>query len=349
MAMDRPLRGREYPGSYGELLAWFRHDADCRDYLEWLRWPVGFACPHCGVGEGWGLSDGRWSCARCARRVSVTAGTIFDGTRTPLTVWFAAAWQMTSQKNGISALGLQRVLGLGSYQTAWAMLHRYRRATVRPDRDLLSGVVEVDESIVGGVIPWVRGREIGKNALVAIAVEQHEHGLGRCRMQVIDKASSAVLGAFINANVTPDSTIVTDGWPAYYRAVGKREHVRHVLNRRGSDAHELLPGVHRVTSLAKRWLLGTHQGSVSSTHLQDYLDEFTFRFNRRTSRARGLLFLRLLEQAVATDPVRYNDLVVEPGTGNRRANAPTARRPLPASLDQPSANRPWRHNDPNRP
>ena len=348
MTVDRPVRGREYPGSYGELLSWFGDDADCRDYLDWLRWPDGFVCPHCG-GGGWRLGDGRWSCGGCARRVSVTAGTIFDGTRTPLTVWFAAAWQMTSQKQGISALGLQRVLGLGSYQTAWAMLHKYRRAMVRPGRELLSGHVEVDETIVGGVIAGVRGRQLGANALVVIAVEQQEHGLGRCRLQVIAQASTAVLAAFIDANVSADAVIITDGWPSYYRAVGPREHVRHVLDRRGLTAPELLPGSHRVSSLVKRWLLGTHQGGVGAAHLQDYLDEFTFRFNRRTSRARGLVFFRLLEQAVATDPVRYRDLVVEPGTGNRHATAPTGRRLPPDTLAQPPADRPWRKNVPNRP
>ena len=342
MPLERPVRGRDYPGSYGELLSWFGDDVECRDFLDWLRWPDGFVCPHCGAG-GWRLGDGRWSCAGCSRRVSVTAGTIFDGTRTPLSVWFAAAWQMTSQKHGISALGLQRVLGLGSYQTAWAMLHKYRRAMLRPGRELLTGRVEVDESVIGGVIADGGGRHLGPNALVVIAVEQRQHGFGRCRLHVIEHASSSELGAFIDNNVAADAVVVTDGWPAYRRAVGSRQHEVHRINRRGTNASELLPGVHRVASLAKRWILGTHQGAIGASHLQEYLNEYAFRFNRRTSRARGLVFFRLLQLAVTTPPAPYRDLVVHPGTGNRRATAPTGPRSMPKSLAQPPADRPWRN------
>ncbi len=154
-----PWAGLHYPGSYGELRAWFLDDAACLDYLDWLRWPNGFVCPHCGGESSWEMADGVQRCARCRRRVSRTAGTIFQDTRTRLTVWFAAAWQMVSQKHGISALGLQRVLGLGSYQTAWAMLHRYRAAMVRPGREQLGGLVEVDETWVGGIEKGKHGRD----------------------------------------------------------------------------------------------------------------------------------------------------------------------------------------------
>ncbi len=339
--MERPLRGRDYPGSYAELRAWFPDDEACRDYLEWLRWPDRFACPHCG-GGGWRTGEGRWSCARCARRTSVTAGTIFDGTRTPLTVWFAAGWFMTSQKNGTSALGLQRVLGLGSYQTAWAMLHRYRRAMVRPGRERLAGRVEVDEVLIGGLTPGRKGRHIGAKALVEVAVEQLERGFGRCRMEVIADAGSATLRRFLLDHVAEGSTVISDGWQGYRSAAAAPyHHERHVVGA-PERSHQLLPGVHRVASLLKRWLLGTHQGGISATHLQDYLDEFTFRFNRRTSRARGMLFFRLLEQAVATDPVRYSDLVVTPGAGNRNAHPPGRRRIGPDSLAAPPLDRPWR-------
>jgi transposase-like protein len=334
------VRGRHYPGSLAELLAWFPVDAACSDYLEWLRWPTGFVCPMCATARGWRTREGRWSCAGCARRVSVTAGTIFDGTRTPLTVWFQAAWQMTSQKNGISALGLQRVLGLGSYQTAWAMLHRYRRAMIRPGRDRLGGRVEVDETLVGGLTPGRKGRAIGAKDLVAVAVEQHGKGLGRCRLQLIADAGSVTLGRFLIDNVVEGSTVITDGWQGYRSATKGYRHDRRVVT--GGDPAALLPGVHRVASLLKRWLLGTHQGGIASTHLQDYLDEFTFRFNRRTSRARGLLFFRLLDQAVNHDPVRYRDLVVNPDIGNPRANHPTGPRAKPGTLALPPADRPWR-------
>ena len=146
-----PVAGRDYPGSYAELLAWFRDEEACLDYLEWLRWPDGFRCRRCVSRSGWRLSSGRWECSVCGQQSSVTAGTMFDRTRTPLWMWFAAAWMMTSQKYGVSALGVQRALGLGSYQTAWAMLHRYRSAMVRPGRERLSGRVEVDETWIGGV------------------------------------------------------------------------------------------------------------------------------------------------------------------------------------------------------
>lgn len=166
-----PTAGRDYPGSYGELLAWFPDEPACLDYLEWLRWPEGIRCPRCGHREGWRLGSGRWECTLCGRQASVTAGTIFHRSRTPLGLWFAAAWQITSQKNGVSALGVQRSLGLGSFQTAWAMLHRYRAAMVRPGRGRLSGHVEVDEAYVGGVESSGWGRRTETKAIVAIAVE----------------------------------------------------------------------------------------------------------------------------------------------------------------------------------
>jgi len=340
VVVERPVRGQHYPGSLAELLAWFPDDAACADYIEWLRWPAGFVCPGCGTTRGWRIGDGRWSCAGCARKVSVTAGTVFDGTRTPLTVWFQAAWQMTVQKNGISALGLQRVLGLGSYQTVWAMLHRYRRVMTRPGRDRLSGTVEVDETLVGGLTPGRKGRAIGAKDLVVVAVEQLDRGFGRCRLELVGDVGAVTLGRFMKGNIVEGSRVITDGWQGYRSATHGYIHQRVVVT--GADASELLPGVHRVASLLKRWLLGTHQGGISSTHLQDYLDEFTFRFNRRTSRARGLLFFRLLEQAAEHSPIRYRDLVVNPDIGNREACHPVGARSQPATLALPTADRPWR-------
>ena len=256
-------------------------------------------------------------------------------------MWFQAAWQVTAQKNGISALGLQRILGLGSYQTAWAMLHRYRRAMVRPGRDRLNGQVEVDEVLIGGLTPGRKGRHRGAKDMVEVAVEQNERGWGRCRLQVIPDAASVTLRQFLIDHVADGATVITDGWQGYRSAaVAPYHHERHVVA--GTHAHQLLPGVHRIASLVKRWLLGTHQGGIASTHLQDYLDEFTFRFNRRTSRARGMLFFRLLEQAVDHDPVRYRDLVVNPELGNRRASHPTGPRSKPTTLAIPPADRPWR-------
>jgi transposase-like protein len=291
------------------------------------------------------LRAGRWQCSACGRRISVTAGTIFDRTRTPLTVWFTACWQFATAKDGISALSLQRSLEIGSYQTAWAMLHRLRSVLMRPGRERLSGVVEVDETYIGGEEPGLRGgRAKGKKLLVGIAVERLQpRGLGRCRMAVLPDATTGTLGAFLADHVEEGSTVITDGWQAYRHATAGR----YVHQRRpaaGREANKTLPGVHRIASLAKRWLLGTHQGSVDDAHLPSYLDEFVFRFNRRRSRSRGLVFYRVLELAVAHEPVRYRDLVLNP----RRTSGPRqspGTRGNPPTLDRPSAQRPWRAVD----
>jgi transposase-like protein len=292
------------------------------------------------------LSNGRRECAGCGRQTSTTAGTIFHRTRTPLTVWFAAAWHITSQKQGISALGLRRVLGLGSYQTAWAMLHRFRVAMVRPGRERLSGRVEVDESYVGGNEEGATGRETETKARVAIAVEFDEpKGIGRIRLQHVPDVSGASLIPFVQASVEPGSTVRTDGWQAYWTLPEHGYSHDRVVMRRGKDpAHVVMPNVHLVASLLKRWLLGTHQGAVQATHLQAYLNEFTFRFNRRRSRARGLLFYRLIEQAAVAEPITYRQLLVAPGVKRRRYAAPPGERRNPSTLALPAAERPWRRS-----
>jgi transposase-like protein len=253
------------------------------------------------------------------------AGTVFHGTRTPLTVWFAAAWQMTSQKHGISAVGLKRVLGIGSEQTAWAMLHRYCTAMVRPGRS-----------------PGRRGRGALGKTMVAIAVEQAGRALGRCRMQVIDDATTATLRAFLIDHVTPGTVVITDGLNSYPAACAEDyTHQPEPIAASGLNAHELLPGVHRVASLVQRWLLGTHQGAVKPGHLQAYLDEFTFCFNRRRSRARGMLVYRLIEHAVQAPPRTYRSLVANPGTGPKSLPPPPPdKRVRPASLAGAPLDRP---------
>jgi transposase-like protein len=342
--VERPVAGQHYPAANGEFLAWFSTDADCLDYLEWLRWPSGFICPQCGQG-GWRLGDGRFECSGCGRRISVTAGTIFDRTRTPLTVWFTACWQFAAATDGISALSLQRSLEIGSYQTAWAMLHRLRSVLVRPGRERLTGVVEVDETYLGGEEPGLRGgRAKGKKLLVGIAVERrHPRGLGRCRMAVLPDAKTGTLRAFLADHVEEGATVITDGWQPYRQATAGR-YVHQRQPGAGREATTTLPGVHRVASLAKRWLLGTHQGSADDAHLPSYLDEFVFRFNRRRSRSRGLVFYRVLELAVAHEPVRYRDLVLNSRTptGPRQ---PPGSRGKPPTLDRPPARRPWRTVD----
>ena len=340
-----PRAGIDYPGSYAGLRAWFPTDAACLDYLDWLRWPDGFCCPVCRGTQAWKLEDGRWSCGQCGRRVSATAGTIFHGTRTPLTVWFQAAWMMVTQKHGISALGLKRTLGIGSEQTAWAMLHRYRRSMVRPGRERLQGVVEVDETFFGGPESGRRGRGAKGKTLVEIAVEQGDRGLGRCRMQVIESIDTATIREFLLAHVEPGAAVVTDGLRTYIPACAEEyEHRPEPIGPSGMQAHELLPAVHRVAALAKRWLLGTHQGGVHPAHMQAYLDEFTLRFNRRRSRSRGMLFYRLLEQAVQTQPRTYRSLVASTGATTRQSPPPppAGKRVRPASPAGEPLDRPWR-------
>lgn len=312
--MEHPRAGIDYPRHWHELLAWFPDDGACLRYLERLRWGEGFVCRFCGLlgGEWWRMGDGLRRCKRCRGETSVTAGTIFAGTRTPLRSWFAAVWYVVNQKQGVSALGLQRVLGLGSYETAWAWLHKLRRAMVRPERERLGGAVEIDETIIGGVRAGRRGRGASGKALVVIAVEARDHGPGRVRMQRIPSASSEILTDFVLDHVERATEVRTDAWGGYNRVGQHRfSHVVSNLSASGDPAHVAMPEVHRVASLLKRWLLGTHQGAVSHDQLDYYLDEFTFRFNRRRARHRGLLFYRLLEQAAATDPHPLTALVAQ--------------------------------------
>lgn len=245
----------------------------------------------------------------------MTAGTIFEKTRIPLPTWFAAIWYITGQKYGASALGLKNILGLGSYETAWTMLHKLRRAMVRPDRDRLAGPVEVDETYVGGTEAGAHGRHTERKAIVVIGVEVHEpKGFGRVRLRTVPDLSAPSLTDFVRGAVQPGSVVLTDGWRGYNDLV-RHGYTRQtvVLSATGDPAHVAMPAVHRVASLLKRWLLGTHQGAVRNDHLDEYLNEYTFRFNRRTSRSRGLLFYRLLEYAVVTKPTPYQAIIAARG------------------------------------
>ena len=300
----------DYPRTIEEFEARFSSEETCREYLFQLRWPEGFRCPRCSHGKGWAVGATLWQCCQCDHQTSATAGTVFQDTRKPFKMWFRAMWYVTSQKNGASALGLQRVLGLGSYQTAWAWLHKLRRAMVRPGRDALSGWIEVDETYVGGWEEGMKGRRRGEKSLVVIAAQVVGNGIGRIRIRVIPDASAGSLHPFIEGSVEPGSTIHTDGWQGY-ASIDKKGYGHEISPIRGRlrDASKLLPRVHRVASLLKRWLLGTHQGAVEPQHLAYYLDEFTFRFNRRTCKSRGKLFYRLMQQAVTTQPTTYAALV----------------------------------------
>ena len=300
----------DFPRDLLEFEARFSTDAACREYLFRLRWPEGFCCPRCAGRKTWPLSGVLLQCAACNYQSSVTAGTIFQDTRKPLTLWFRAVWWVTSQKNGASAMGLQRVLGLKSYKTAWTWLHKLRRAMVRPGRDRLSGRVEVDETYLGGLEEGMRGRQTEAKALIVVAAQEDGPGIGRIRMRRIPDASAESLMPFVQDSVEPGSVVHTDGWLGYLPLEGKGYgHDVTFLRGKKETPSELMPRVHRVISLVKRWLLGTHQGAVSPEHLDYYLDEFTFRFNRRKSRSRGKLFFRLLRQAVVVEPVPYKSMV----------------------------------------
>lgn len=322
---DMPVSGRDYPRTWDQFLDWFPDEASCVAYLENLRWPSGFVCPRCCEAQAaYRSSRGRLMCRHCRYQCTVTAGTVFDKTRTSLRSWLAAVWYITNQKQGVTALGLQRVLGLGSYQTAWTMLHRLRRAMVRPGREQLSGLVEVDESYVGRsaatkgpVVKRARrhaNQQNTRHTIIAIAVEiKTPKGFGRIRLRrVVDTSEASVL-PFVKDAIEPGSVIRTDGSWAY-RSLTKNGYRREKMVMLGNDdpAHVSMPGVHRVAALLKRWLLGTHQGAVRPKQLDFYLDEFTFRFNRRTSRSRSLLFYRLLEQAMVTKPFTLDQIVNGP-------------------------------------
>jgi ribosomal protein L37AE/L43A len=296
----------DYPGSLAEFEERFATEEACLEYLVRLRWPEGFLCPRCGANGAWRTNRGLWSCRKCGVQTSVTAGTIFHRTRKPLRLWFRTMWHITTQKYGANALGLRRVVEPGCYETSWQWLQKLRRAMVRPGRDQLSGCVQVDETYVGGRKKGgKRGRGAEGKALVVIGVEDKApRGIGRIRLQHVVDASAESLGGFVQTMIEPGSVVRTDDWLGYTN-LSTLGYKREVL-----PSMELkLP--HLVASLLKRWLLGTYQGAVRPTHLAYYLDEFTFRFNRRASRQRGKLFYRLVQQALMVDPVPENDLKAE--------------------------------------
>lgn len=296
--------------TFEEFTSRFSTEEQCREYLIELKWPRGFRCPKCGSEKAWSVGDVLYECRECGHQASVIAGTIFQDTRKPLKTWFTAIWWVTTQKYGASAAGLRQVLGLKSYQTAWTWLHKIRKAMVRPGREELSGTIEVDETYIGGAESGgKRGRGTGNKALVAIAVELDGKRLGRVRMRMIEEASAETLKTFIGENISKGSKIITDGWSGYSKL--EADGYEHEIYKRNdaTRTEETLPHVHLVVSLVKRWLLGTHQGAVQPKHLQGYLEEYTFRFNRKNAAKRGLLFYRLLENAMQVEPLTYKKLV----------------------------------------
>lgn len=301
----------KYPSNQIEFDTMFKTEQNCIDYLVAIRWPHGFECPVCGSIRYWEKSKGRFECIDCHKETTVTNGTIFHKSTKPLLIWFQAIWWMIAQKNGVSAKGLQKILGLGNYQTAWTWLHKFRRLMILSGRTKLQGIVEVDEVMIGGKTAGKRGRGAEGKSLIAVAVEVIGRKTGRARLSKIPDASSNSLITFIEDNIEQSSTIITDGWPSY-NEISKKGY-QHIVQKATvkDEDEEVLPNVHRIGSLLKRWLLGTHQSYLNKNKLEYYLDEYVFRYNRRTSKSRGLLFLRLIEQGVGTEPISYKNIITQ--------------------------------------
>ena len=297
----------DYPEGIRQFRAMFPDDDACRAYLVQVRWPAGPRCPRCPPAKVWTLQPPFFRCANCGYDFTVTVGTLFADTRLPLSLWFEAIWYVVNQKNGVSALGVKRVLGV-SYLTAWRWLHKLRRAMVRPGRDRLGGTVEVDEVYVGGERPGKRGRGAAGKALVVVVAQADGGRIGRIRLARVANASQPVLTTVVSKLVEPGAQVLTDAWDGYGR-LKESGYDHQVVRATALVGENLLPRANRVASLLQRWLLGTHQGAVAHSHLDYYLDEFVFRFNRRHSRSRGLLFYRLIQQALAIGPVRCSKLV----------------------------------------
>lgn len=280
-----------------DFLKRFSSDENCRRYLAQVRWGNRFSCPSCAHPTAWRRRNGTLRCANCRRDISVTAGTLFQDSHIPLTIWFQALWCVVSQKQGVSALGVARALGIKRQKTGWQLLRKIRRGMVRPNRDRLSGLVEIDEILIGGKRLKFEGKSPQGKTLVLVAAEDKgRRGIGRIRMQVIPDATAGSLRTAVVAMVEPGSTVRTDGWTSY-RLTRWGYHPRTIKQRSLKPGEDATPLIHRISSLLKRWLLGTHQGRAA--HLQSYLDEFVFRFNRRTSRSRGKLFYRLIQNMVS--------------------------------------------------
>ncbi len=299
---------QKYPHTMQDFMDVFQTERDCVAYLFKIKWTDGFVCPKCEC-KGY-LNTSKvflFKCKNCFSNISLYAGSIFQDTKKPLRLWLQAMWYMTNQKNGVSARGLKSALGLGSYHTAWAWLHKLRRAMVRPGRDKLTGIIECDESFIGGKHEGKRGRGSENKAIVLIAAQQDGKRIGRIRLKYIVDASENSIETAIDEMVLQGSTIHTDAWPSY-NGLEKMGYKHKVIRDDGTLGENLLPLCHTVSSLLKRWLLGTHQGGIQLSHLAYYLDEYTFRFNRRTSTYRGLLFHRLVQQAMAIAPVTEKEL-----------------------------------------
>ena len=282
-----------YPKTTQQFLKQFATKEQCLRYLAGIRWKGSFRCPVCAHTSAWFTHKEYFRCASCRSDISVLHGTIFAQSHIPIPIWFLTIWYVVSQKQGMNALGLSRVLGIRQ-KTGWELLRKIRSAMVRPNRDRLSELVEVDEILIGGKRHIFEGRSPQGKTLVLVAAEDKNGRVGRIRMRIIPNATAPSLRAAMTAMIEPGSTIRTDGWTSYQCVQWGYRH-RPVQQRSLKPGEDPTPLIHLISSLLKRWLLGTHQGGIQTTHLQKYLDEFVFRFNRRTSRSRGKLFYRVIQ------------------------------------------------------
>ena len=299
----------DFPRSEIEFDLRFSNASACYDYLFAMKWPNGFVCKKCDNGTYWISAKHLYICTKCNCQHSLTAGTIMDSSKKPITYWFKAMWWFTTRKSGINAVNLKELLGLGSYQTAWCWLQKLRRCTIRRGREKLSGRVEVDEFVIGGEKPGKRGRGAEGKTIVAAAVERSDikREIGRIRLHVILDYTAFSLETFIEENIDPDATVVTDAWSSYPAAVDDQCHQQVNLSKDAAQKDRLY-GVHMVASLVKRMVLGTFQGRFDPKYLQNILDEYVFRFNRRKSKYIGKKFMRIVQQVVDSAKIKWDEI-----------------------------------------
>jgi transposase-like protein len=298
----------EFPKNLQDFDRFFPDDASCVTFLEKVRWGKSFSCQKCQHDKFWQNATGLRQCRACEFKNSVKTNSIFEKSKLGLKLWFYAIWWITSQKNGVSALNLHRFLGIGSYESSWLLLHKIRGAMVFAERNQLQGHVEVDEAFIGGVSNGKRGLGANNKQLIVIAAEcSGSKKVGRIRIQRLADASAKNLEQFIKSNIAAKSDVHTDGWRGY-NDLKNLGYKHHVVKSADVDPDEQLPRINIVTSLLKRWILGTHQGRLDVKYMDSYLDEFVFRFNRRTSKVRGLLFQRVIENSFKSEAKTYDQI-----------------------------------------
>lgn len=298
----------DFPKNEIEFDQRFLNESACFDYLYKMKWPNGFSCTECGHRAYWVSSKNIYICTRCEHQYSLTAGTIMDSSKKPIKYWFKAMWWFTSRRSGVNAINLQELLGFGSYNTAWYWLQKLRRCTIRKDREKLSGNVEVDEFFIGGQKPGKRGRGANGKTAVAAAVERKGQKIGRIRLKVIPDCSADSLLPAIDKYIEAGSDVFTDGWKGYEPLDEDTYRHHKVFQNKAVNKDSVLPGVHLVASLVKRVILGTHQGRFEPKYLQNYLDEYVFRFNRRTSNFVGKKFMRIVQQAIGSAKITWRQI-----------------------------------------